>query len=215
MSPMIPAMDLKSLTHYIRTYDANLRPDLCEKLIGSFHAMERFQKRNGRGVRAGLEHSGWSELNVTRLSDAGFLGMFRQIIDAALARYNQDVRLAIPVPNSPRFSDLVMKRYRPGGQDRFQLHFDAVNHLANRYLVLLWYLNDVAEGGETAFPQLEVRVPTKTGRLLVFPPYWMYQHEGLPPRLGDKYILSTYLMFEDPKTAAPDPKAAAPVPRPA
>jgi hypothetical protein len=196
-------MDHKALTHYIRTYDANLRPDFCEKLIGSFHAMERFQMRNGRGVRAGLEHSGWSELNVTRLSDAGFLGMFRQLIDAALGHYNQDVRLAIPVPNSPRFSDLVMKRYQPGGQDRFQLHFDAVNHLANRYLVLLWYLNEVAEGGETFFPQLEVRVPAKTGRLLVFPPYWMYQHEGLPPLRGDKYILSTYLMFEDPKPATP------------
>lgn len=196
---MIPAMDLKNLTHYIRTYDAHLQPDLCAKMIGSFHAMERFQKRNGRGIRAGLEHSGWSELNVTRLSDAAFLGMFRQFIDAALAHYNHDVGLAIPVPNSARFSDLVMKRYRPGGQERFQLHFDAVNHLASRYLVLLWYLNDVTEGGETFFPQLDVRVATKTGRLLIFPPYWMYQHEGLPPRSSDKYILSTYLMFEDPR----------------
>ncbi len=218
-SPMIPAMDLRSLTHYIRTYDASLAPDFCEKLIGSFHAMERFQKRNGRGVRAGLEQSGWAELNVTRLSDAGFLGIFRQHIDAALARYNQDVRLAIPIPNSARFSDLVMKRYQPGGQDRFQLHFDAVNHVASRYLVLLWYLNEVAEGGETSFPQLEVRIPTKTGRLLMFPPYWMYQHEGLPPRVGDKYILSTYLMFEDPKPAASGPRPAAtrpasPDPRP-
>ncbi len=199
-------MDLKNLTHYIRTYDAHLHPDLCAKMIGSFNEMQRFQKRNGRGIRAGLEQSGWSELNVTRLSDAAFLGMFRQFIDAALARYNQDVGLAIPVPNSARFSDLVMKRYRPGGQERFQLHFDAVNHLASRYLVLLWYLNDVAEGGETSFPQLDVRVATKTGRLLIFPPYWMYQHEGLPPRQGDKYILSTYLMFEDPKPSALDPR---------
>jgi hypothetical protein len=194
-------MDPKSLTHYIRAYDASLRPDLCEKLIGSFHSMERFQKRNGRGVRAGLEQSGWSELNVTRLADAAFLGMFQQLIDAALVRYNQDVRLSMPIPNSHRFSDLVIKHYRPGGEDRFQLHFDAVNHLAHRYLVLLWYLNEVAEGGETSFPQLDVRVATKTGRLLVFPPYWMYQHEGLPPRSSDKYILSTYLMFEDPTPA--------------
>jgi hypothetical protein len=208
-------MESIHLHHYIRTYDAGLPPELCGKLIASFHAMERFQKRNGRGVRAGLEQSGWSELNVTRLSDAAFLGMFRQFIDAALARYNQDVRLAIPVPNSRRFSDLVMKRYRPGGQDRFQLHFDAVNHLATRYLVLLWYLNDVADGGETSFPQLDLRVPTKTGRLLIFPPYWMYQHEGLAPRSSDKYILSTYLMFEDPKPAMPGPAPGAPESGPA
>lgn len=34
----------------------------------------------------------------------------------------------------------------------------------------------------------------------MFPPYWMYQHEGLPPISGDKYILSTYLLFIDPRS---------------
>lgn len=32
-------------------------------------------------------------------------------------------------------------------------------------------------------------------RLLIFPPYRMFLHAGLPPRSGDKYILSTYLEF--------------------
>jgi hypothetical protein len=192
-------MDMNELKHYIRVYDHNLEAPLCQKMIDSFHGLERFQRRNGRGVRAGLEGSGWAELNVSKLSDADFVEMFRRIIYAALARYNHDIGLTIAIPNSAKFSDLIMKRYRPGGDDRFQLHFDAINHVANRYLVFLWYLNDVAEGGETRFPQLEHSVESKAGRLLVFPPYWMYQHEGLPPRTGDKYILSTYLLFEDPK----------------
>ena len=77
-----------------------------------------------------------------------------------LERYNRDIGLDIPVPNSPKISDLILKRYRPiaPGRAAFQLHFDAVNHLAHRYLVLLWYLNDVTQGGETRFPQLEHRV---------------------------------------------------------
>ncbi|WP_394687711.1 hypothetical protein [uncultured Xanthomonas sp.] len=36
---------------------------------------------------------------------------------------------------------------------------------------------------------------TTPERLLIFPPYWMFLHAGLPPRSGDKYILSTYLEF--------------------
>jgi prolyl 4-hydroxylase len=191
-------MDISDLKHFIKAYDHNLDTPLCQRLIESFNSLERFQSRNGRGVRAGLENSAWSELNVTKLSDAVFLNMFRQIIDAALARYNADIGLAMAIPNSARFSNLIMKRYSPGG-DRFQLHFDAVNHVANRYLVLMWYLNDVAQGGETRFPQLDCSVQPRTGRLLIFPPYWMYQHEGLPPVSGDKYIISTYLLFEDPK----------------
>jgi hypothetical protein len=194
-------MNMNDLKHYIRVYDHNLEASLCQKMIDSFHGLERFQQRNGRGIRVGLEHSGWAELNVSKLSDDVFLDMFRQIIYAALARYNSDIGLKIPVPNSAQFSDLIMKRYRPDGQDRFQLHFDAINHVANRYLVFLWYLNDVAQGGETRFPQLEHSIESRAGRLLMFPPYWMYQHEGLPPQMGDKYILSTYLLFVDPKPA--------------
>jgi hypothetical protein len=29
----------------------------------------------------------------------------------------------------------------------------------------------------------------------------MYQHEGLPPLSGEKYILSAYLMFSAPQAA--------------
>jgi prolyl 4-hydroxylase len=189
------------LSFYVRTYDHNLAPELCQQLIGSFDSLSRFHKQNGRGVRAGLEGSAWTELNVTRLSDAAFLGMFRAFIDGALDRYNRDIGMTIPIPNTPLLSDLVMKRYRPNTEERFQLHFDAVNQHANRYLVLLWYLNDVPEGGETRFPQLDLKIEARPGRLLMFPPYWMYQHEGLPPSSGDKYILSTYLLFEMPQPA--------------
>ena len=200
---------LHDLRHYVRVYDGDLEPAFCAQLIASFTTLERFQRRNGREVRRGLEESAWTELNVTRLSDEGFLMLFRNRIDRALAAYNRDVQLTIPVPNSPSTADLILKRYRPGRDERFQLHFDAVNHLAHRYLVMLWYLNDVAEGGETRFPQIGVTVRPKAGRLIVFPPYWMYQHEGVVPVSGDKYILSTYLLFpglqpSDPGKTVPD-----------
>jgi prolyl 4-hydroxylase len=187
------------LNHYIRSYDHNLDASFCQRLIDSFEAGSRFQQRNGRGLRAGLEESAWTELNVTRLADASLLNSFRELIDAALARYNRDVGLAIPIPNSAHTSDLIMKRYCVGKEEQFQLHFDAINHVANRYLVMIWYLNDVARGGQTQFPQLHTAVSPQAGRLLMFPPYWMYQHEGIPPLSGDKYIISTYLLFQNPQ----------------
>ena len=189
------------LRHYVRVYDADLETALCHKMIDSFATLERFQQYNGRNLRRGLEESEWTELNVTRLSEPGFLQMFRRFIDRALLRYNADIGLTIPIPNSPVISDLIMKRYRSGGAERFQLHFDAIHHMSSRYLVLLWYLNDVPAGGETRFPQLQLSVDPRAGRLLMFPPYWMYQHEGMPPLSGEKYILSAYLMFSAPQTA--------------
>lgn len=206
MSALAPSTEpFSRLQHYIRVYDGDLEPAFCDKLIASFNGLARFQQKNGRALRSGLSESAWTELNVTRLSDAGFLTFFSTRIDRALATYNRDVQLAIPVPNSAITSDLILKRYQPGQDEQFQLHFDAVNHLANRYLVLLWYLNDVADGGETRFPQLDIAVAPRKGRLLVFPPYWMYQHEGVSPRSGDKYIISTYLLFTTPQAQQRSP----------
>jgi hypothetical protein len=190
------------LSHYVRVYDNDLPPELCQRMLASFAALARFQVSNGRGVRAGLEQSAWTELNVSRLADEAFAADFRRRLDMALDRYNRDIGLAIPVPRAPKHSDLTMKRYRPGHEESFQLHFDSIYSVSSRYLVMLWYLNDVSEGGETRFPQLDIAVKPAAGRLLIFPPYWMYQHEGVPPRSGDKFILSTYLLFgETPSTA--------------
>lgn len=198
----MPATPHQDLLHYIRVYDGALPGELCQKLISTFGALQRYQRYNGRNLRRSLDDSEWTELNITRLSDAGFLQVFRSLIDAALERYNRDVELAIPIPNTPATADLIMKRYRAGGAEKFQLHFDAIQHVANRYLVIMWYLNDVAAGGETRFPQLDFSVEPQAGRLLVFPPYWMYQHEGTAPQSADKYILSTYLLFEPPAPGA-------------
>ena len=180
----------------MRSYDHDLTPAFCAKMVELFHSAERFQTSNGGASRAGLEQSAWTELNVTRLSEPGFLGFFRTRMDAALQRYNADVGpLPIAVPNSPHSADLILKRYAPGGNDRFQVHFDSVNEVSDRYLVFLWFLNDVQQGGETQFPQLGLKFEARAGRLLVFPPYWMFQHAGLAPLTSDKYILSTYLLF--------------------
>ncbi|QDW65674.1 2OG-Fe(II) oxygenase [Luteimonas granuli] len=187
-----------SLQHYIRVYDDGLEPAMCAKLVDSFNALARFQQANGRGVRAGLEDSAWTELDVSRLSDAPFLAYFRQLVTRQLGRYNADVGLPIPVPDSPLLSPLILKRYRAGGQERFQAHFDSINEVCDRYLVFLWYLNDVSEGGCTWFPGLQTGVAPRAGRLLMFPPYWLYAHEGQPSPRQDKYILSTYLRFVQP-----------------
>jgi prolyl 4-hydroxylase len=187
-----------NLSHFIRVYENALDDSWCRRLVNAYHALEAQQQRNGRELRAGLEESAWTELNLTRHSDDVVRLYFRRTVDAAVARYNADVGLTIPVPNTTVTANLILKRYRPQSDERFQLHFDSINHLSNRYLVLLWYLNDVADGGATRFPQLDVDVAARAGRLLMFPPYWMYQHEGLAPRSGEKFILSTYLLFDTP-----------------
>lgn len=186
---------MHALKDYIRVYDQALQPDFCSNLIAGFEHSTELQNRNGKGVRPGLDNSAWTEMNVGRLADKAFLGFFLLQIERFLAQYNRDVPLTIPIPLRPRTDNLTLKRYRAGANEVFEPHFDALDDRASRYMVFLWYLNDVAEGGETEFCELGIKVAPRTGRLLMFPPYWMYQHAGRAPLSGDKYILSTYLMF--------------------
>jgi hypothetical protein len=135
------------------------------------------------------------ELNLTPIADKAFMGFFHAQIDKYLAEYNKSLPLTLAVPSRPTIDDLRIKRYRAGSDDQFEPHFDAIDVRSQLYLVFLWYLNDVAEGGETEFPDLGIKVQARAGRLLMFPPYWMFQHAGLPPRSNDKYLVSTYLMI--------------------
>jgi hypothetical protein len=191
----MPKPELGALENYVRWYDAALTADFCAQLIRDFEQARDHHALNGRGHHPGIKNSSWVELNLTPLADRAFLGFFHAQIDKYLAEYNRGLSLTLPIPSRPRIDELRIKRYRPGGDDQFEPHFDAIDIKSARYLVFLWYLNDVADGGETEFTDLGIRVQARTGRLLMFPPYWMFQHAGLPPRSNDKYIISTYLMF--------------------
>lgn len=189
---------MKALADYIRIYDDALPAAFCRQLIDGFESSTQFQATNGRGYRPALDDSRWTELNLTRLADPAFVGFFMTRIEEALARYNADLSLTLPVPLRPRIDRLTMKKYRANAGEGFQPHFDSVDEVAGRYMVFLWYLNDVQEGGSTRFMDLGVDVQPRAGRLLVFPPYWMFQHVGNAPVSNDKYILSTYLLFDKP-----------------
>jgi prolyl 4-hydroxylase len=188
-------LDVANLRSYVYWVDNALAPDFCDKMVESFHQLSRFHVVSGRSHRAALEQSAWTELNVAAHADPAFKGFFYTLIERHFHEYNARLPLSVKVPLRARMEDLRIKRYRVGGDEKFQPHFDSVDEKANRYLVLLWYLNDVEVGGETEFCDLGIRVAARKGRLLMFPPYWMFQHAGLAPVSGDKYIVSTYLLF--------------------
>jgi len=177
---------------FIAVYDEVLPPALCQRLVENFLAAAPHQVRNREGVREGMEASSYTELNVSGLAEPDLHRGFEITLLKHFDLYNAQLGLSRPVTPVKRISDLIMKHYQVSQHDRFQIHFDAIHQHANRYLVFLWYLNT---GGETWFPDLELKIAPKAGRLLIFPPYWMFQHAGLAPLSEDKYIISTYAIF--------------------
>ena len=63
----------------------------------------------------------------------------------------------------------------------------------SRFLSFLWYLNDVNDGGHTIFN--DMKIDARKGRLVIFPPMWMFPHMGEEPISNTKYIMSSYLRY--------------------
>lgn len=109
--------------------------------------------------------------------------------------------------------------------DHFHAHVDAWDKsTATRALSLIFYLNDVEEGGETVFhtvrdpsatqfkepddgagpvvPSSEkllehekLKVKPRRRRLVIFPSGFPYVHEGTKPRSGKKHIVVSWLHY--------------------
>jgi 2OG-Fe(II) oxygenase superfamily len=72
---------------------------------------------------------------------------------------------------------------------------------------LLWtiYLNDGFDGGETEFLHQQRCIAPKTGSLLIAPAAFTHTHRGNTPRGGDKFIATSWILFQRAETlfAAP------------
>lgn len=65
-----------------------------------------------------------------------------------------------------------------------------------RVITFLWYLNTIAEGGETEILG-EVLVKPEAGKLLLFPACWTFPHRGKVPISDDKYIITGWFYISE------------------
>jgi len=65
----------------------------------------------------------------------------------------------------------------------------------HRVLLWMYYLNDVEEGGETEFYYQKIKIPPRAGSMVIAPAGFTHTHRGNIPISNDKYILTSWVMF--------------------
>lgn len=146
---------------------------------------------SGEGVRD--PHRDSDNMVVTPLAED-------LVIQAFLGRI-ADVSGA-PVANG---EPLHVLRYRPGQQ--YRPHHDAHSYAPvaqRRHHTAILYLNNDYDGGETAFPELGLKVRGVTGDLLLFDnldsngnPDPRMMHAGEPVTAGEKWIATRWIRGSD------------------
>ena len=172
-----------------------LPSDLCQDIIQRF----RHDDRKSQGVTT----SGEVNLDVKKSMDLSISNLDEwEQIDAklftSLAEHLEEyTKTMIRIIDQDLWTNQVqdsgynIKRYRPG--DYYNWHVDSqTNGGWVRTIACIWYLNDVIKGGETEFA-FGQKIKPETGKILLFPAVWTYPHRGLPPKNGDKYIVTTFV----------------------
>lgn len=65
----------------------------------------------------------------------------------------------------------------------------------HRVLLYMFYLNDVDEGGETEFYYQNKLVKPQKGTMVIAPAGFTHTHKGNTPISSDKYIATSWIMF--------------------
>lgn len=116
--------------------------------------------------------------------------------DNIINNYNQNT-----IINDFRFfnTDLSIQTFQvqryTKNKGRYVYHNDfVIDFIEKKYRVFtfIWYLNNVEEGGETAFNG-NILIKPEIGKLLLFPATWTYPHCGRVPISSDKYIITGWV----------------------
>lgn len=188
---------MNNLAHYVRVYDDVFEPEFCNKLIKTYDGLESSEYMRKSEHSWEQDYRSFVEVNIcSEPAFKDFVGSYYSRVDEVYKHYKSVVKNSF-YPPQYSFEDGRMKKYEANDHDQFGWHVDVGDkYSAERFLVMFCYLNDVAEGGETEFESdLGFTVEPKCGRIVVFPPMWMWPHRGKKPISNSKYILSTYLHY--------------------
>tara|TARA_B100000925_G_scaffold56187_1_gene37016 strand:- start:851 stop:1417 length:567 start_codon:yes stop_codon:yes gene_type:complete len=181
-----------NLLDLVLKIDNVIPEEVCDEFV-QFFEDSQYQKEVNKGgypnwtnVRLN-EASPWLDSKVHKMS---------LTVHHRYAEYLSEYGKYFEVGNNVRYEGTNLKRYEGHSDDVYSCHADVSSlNTAERFVAFLYYLNDDFEGGDTVFyPNTVVR--PKKGSVLVFPPYWMFPHEGKPVTEGTKYIMSTYALWQ-------------------
>lgn len=195
---------MSQLTDYIVVLEGAIPPALCQEIIRRFDASPAAVEGKVGSEQGPLapDFRSCLELNVTREPEWKDLEPYLTALTQRLIMtYRRRVKGCI-FPEQYALEQFRIKKYRSrlngeGHRDFFRTHADVHSYAsARRFVAMLWYLNDVQQGGETRFPDpIGLDIQPKQGSVLIFPPLLLFPHSGEEPISNDKYILSTYMHY--------------------
>jgi prolyl 4-hydroxylase len=181
------------LTDFIHVVDDSLGSDVCDFLVDLFDNNPNYQERVENNSKPNC-----FQMNLTSLRDLNETvnEVHNHLIRQTFEQRNQyyDFIDSRVFPESHAFEQFKIKKYSHESGDFYDTHVDVIDHeTSRRFLCFYWFIGDSGSGGQIQFKDLKVE--PKKGRLVVFPPHWMFPYKELKSKDNSKYNLTTYLHY--------------------
>jgi hypothetical protein len=178
------------MPRYVKTFEGVLSPDFCAEVIKRFEADRRVQ------ADPQPDYSTRHYLNISECADwrkqvTHFGGVAHRLVESYFS-----VPKSMNAARYHEWSDdgYIVCRYAPG--DACILHVDGQcsepGRNGLRIATLIFYLNDVEDGGETFFPLQDLKVAPRRGRAVLFPIGHTHPHQVLKAG-SPRYIMQTWI----------------------
>ena len=181
---------MQDTSSWIRLYSDIVPADFCDQACALFEENHRSADKLNADWR---RMQAWNDV-----AESPLFASLQSYLRVALARFMSETACgtmgyvtAVEAPSVFRYDPAD-----PDGAHRFHHHADAWSmESCSRQLSILLYLNDVAEGGGTHFPTQDLTIQPRKGLMAVFPSNMLFEHAGLEPVSGPKYVLVSWLHF--------------------
>ena len=192
---------MKTLADYIMLLKGAMPLDMCEALIETYDSISENDPQKVYRKNKILDFHEINMLDHDAFEDfrEPMMRLMKAVNDYYLEKTANILRDRLPCYEPLKdFEAPRIKRYEPG-TGIFDWHTDHCDvPSSKRAIVMFWYLNDVAEGGETLFDiGTELSIKPEAGNVLCFPPYYMYPHKGATPVSNPKYVISSYVWLPE------------------
>jgi len=194
-------VDLK-VTDLIRVYDNVIPSDQCDMMIDWYESNPSLRQEGC--VYDGTAGTAVRDDSVKICKESSVPHERNDILDIISQRtfdaYRKAFEEGMPFPD-PFASPLCLNGYTIRKYNKnegiFKPHYDVNGSggTEKRLFAVLMYLNDVDEGGETEFPEWNISVSPKKGRILLFPCNYLFLHQGNVPISHDKYMIAMFIYY--------------------
>ena len=201
-------------SEFVYQNDSSLSPELCNRIITLFENDDsKYEGITIGGLQKNVKNTmdlminpldvKWIKINKTLENELiNNVKIYIDNINSLISSYdveNNNINKFKLFSNKilTTHSKFMIQRYIKN-EGKYIYHNDGLVDYTDkrqRVLTFLWYLNDVAEGGETEF--LGNKITPTAGKLILFPASWCFPHRGVMPISNNKYIITGWLYVSE------------------